>query len=217
MSSQPDVRGKFLGEYNHRDEKTLETDLDAEGILEGYAEQRGITEYRSVESKMPYHAALGRVNDADAEVLSVIHYLQPIEEDVRHRATGHLNETLDLAKAIENQIPEETEFKTAGIELERGGSIRSASGDKIYTESIHCMVFYEKPEMNAIELKHRMDFDDLVHKSVALEAVKNPALGTAIVISGREESAMQVDYWPEPVDAEIGDYTEIDWNDPGNI
>ncbi|MFB6242119.1 MAG: hypothetical protein ABEJ36_04970 [Candidatus Nanosalina sp.] len=217
MSTEADPASQLLDQYQHRSRETLESDLDAQAILEGYVKQHGITDCSEIDSSMPYHAALGRVNDANAEILAITHYLQPVEEDTRHRATGHLNETMDLATALEEQVPEEAELETAGIEVEDGSSLRSASGDKIYPESIHCMVFYDEPDMNAMELKHRMDFDNLVHKSVALDAVKNPALGTAIVISGREDSAMQVDYWPKPVDAEIGDYTDLNWGDPSEI
>ncbi len=217
MSSKEETINHFLSQYDHREPSSLGTDLDAQRILEGYAEQRDIPEYEFIDSEAPYYAALGSASDSDAEILSITHYLQPVEDETKHRASGHLDSTSDLSDRLERQIPDEKVLESAGIEIKGLDDLVSPSGEKLYPGSIHCMVFYSEPDMDPLEFKKRMDFDDLVHRSVAVEAVKNSALGTAIVLSGREKSALQVDYWPRPIDTQIQDYGEINWDNPGEI
>ncbi|MFB6116148.1 MAG: hypothetical protein ABEK10_01435 [Candidatus Nanosalina sp.] len=200
--------------YEHRSSENPVEDLDAAEILEGYLRSNKISSNDDIDFKFPYHGVLGRTAEQKAEVLSVTHYIKPVEDSYRHSATGKLSTTDNLASRIESQVDEDSLIDAAGFQTERSSYLSTPSGDEIVPDDAYCLVFYDEPSMTTGELKHRMDFDDMVHKSVALEAVKNPVLGTAIISSGRKKSSMQVDYWPEGVDSLVENYGSLDWNDP---
>lgn len=217
MSSGAELKESFLSSYDHRTPSELETDIDPVRILEGYLNSHGVEDYSHIESDFPYHAVLGRLSDTPGEALSMIHFDYWNGEELAPKGLGQISRSDKLGDHIESMLPENDVLYTAGVIPEENMTLNTPTGLSLKPESVHCMVFYQEPDVEPVDLRARMDFESLNHKKSAMDAVKGRKIGTAIIHSGEEISGAQVDYWTRSLDQQTGDYGEIEWGDPDDL
>lgn len=217
MNQNNALLNRFLSNYNHRDVSSFESELNPEGILEGYLEHRGIEDYELVESDFPYHAALGSNSEVEGDAVTITHFTYLSDNGQVHRGIGNLNTVNDTSEFIEEFIPEKSVFEVAGASIGNGYSLTSPNNQGFNPDNVYCFVFYDLPDADPIEAGNRLDFDSQLHKLSALESLKDRSLATGFIASNREHSALQIDYWSRVLDKIIEDYRDLNWDNPGEF
>jgi hypothetical protein len=134
-----------------------------------------------------------------------------------HTGLGSLDEVEDMADFIEQRLDYDTVIGAAGAEVDSSPTLVTPTGKTLNPDTVHCIVFYDDPGLDPLQLRQNMEFRSNNHKKSALEAVEGESLGTAILSSGGDISGAQIDYWPQHIDKQTGDYGELDWSDPGEV
>lgn len=220
MSAEPEPVEQLVDQYPHRTRESVETDLEADKILEGYLEHQNTEEYRFLDSEFPYHAALGRTADSEGYIILTSHYTYPDDTGVSqdHTSASITVENIDDILE-ENIIDDERILDASGAELLEDKKTSTGSREEIRPETVHCIVFYDRPVVSATE---DTEYDSQVHRSAAMQSLSEPSLATALIHAGKNQSGdeltgVQIDYWTRTIDgvAEEGiNYTEIDWENP---
>lgn len=216
---------QLIEEYNHRDAETTPEHVEAQEVLDGYLEARGITDYHILDTDHPYQAILGRNGPCSGEIGFNTHYTYELDGELAAGTAGVLLEAEDMGTAIEKTVKPEKVIEAAGIETEKDTRVRMPSGTEINPSSIHCAVFYDEP----VPTEDMVDWSrlegGLMHKRTIEDALGANSLGTAIVMtgygpSGDHVSGTRIDYWTkffDGVEDEGVDYTSLDWKDPGKL
>ncbi|WP_414837360.1 hypothetical protein ACK3SF_03770 [Candidatus Nanosalina sp. VS9-1] len=220
MSAESEPIEQIVDQYPHRTQESVETDLDSKAILSRYLDHQGVNEYDFIESDHPFYAALGRVKDSEGQLVLTSHYTYPDDTDFSqdHTRASLTVEKIDAALE-ENVIDENSILEASGAEIIDSKKASTLNEDELRPETVHCVVFYDRPVVSAIE---DTEYESTVHKQAAMQSLSEPSLATAIIHSGRNSSgddfaAAQIDYWTRTMDGINGglDYTELNWENPG--
>lgn len=220
MSAESEAVNRLLDRYPHRTSESVENNLDSEKILEGYLEDQGVEKYDFIDSDFPYHAVLGRTADSEGQIILTSRYTFPDDTGVSqdHTRASLTVENIDTVLE-ENIIHEEAILSASGADLIESKKISTPKGDELRPETVHCVVFYDKPVVSATE---DIDYESQIHQQAAMQSLTEPSIATAIIQSGtkpdgQDYAGIQIDYWTRTIDGveEEGiDYTELDWKDP---
>ena len=222
MSTEPDLVDQLVNNYPHRTLESIETDLSADEILEGYLEYQGTDNYELMESNHPYHAALGWASDSDGYIILTSRYTYPDETGISKDHTRASTTVENVDETLERDIINSDKIlDAAGAELLEDKKTKSRE-EELRPEAVHCVVFYDRPVVSATE---STEYENQVHKSAAMQSLNEPSLATALIHTGKNQdgedlTGVQIDYWTRTIDglAEDGiDYTEINWENPTEI
>lgn len=222
MGAVSETLEQVAEQYPHRTVETIEGDVDTDEILENYFSHECVEDYSLIESDFPYQAALGRVSDSEGQIVLTSRFTYPSEDGVKKDEVQACIEIDGVAGVLEDKIiSPENVLDGAGAELDEERTINTFSGDVFRPETVHCIAFYERPVVSAVE---DTGYESAVHEQAAMKSLSEPSLGTAMITTGRKSNGeaftgAQVDYWTRTIDGLNGglDYGKLDWENPGGL
>ena len=223
MSAESETARQLVDHYPHRTLESVETDLDAEAVLDGYLAHQEMDRYEFIGSNFPYAAALGRVTDSEGDLHITSHYTYPSGENFQQDNIKASLTVESLDEILEENIihDEDTILDAAGVELESDKKAPTSDGGELRPSTVHCVVFYNRPVVSSTE---DIEYEGPVHEQAAMQALNEPSIATALIHSGQRPSGedfagAQIDYWTRTIDGVDGglDYGELDWENPGEL
>lgn len=222
MSSRDELSVKVAEQYPHRTAEAVASDVDAEGVLENYFSHQEVEDYSLIESDFPYQAALGRISDSEGQLVLTSRFTYPSEKGVKQDEVQACIEIDGVADVLEDKVVSpENVLDGAGAVLEEEKTMSTPSGEEFRPETVHCIAFYERPVVSAVE---NTEYENSAHRRAAMQSLGENSLGTAMITTGRKSTGeaftgAQIDYWTRSIDGVDGglDYGELNWENPAGL